>query len=501
MSSTRLQPNKILAGVGGLALLTIFAFAAFHEALPFILAGGIALICGLYLFKYYQHAIIVFIVLFYSNAAVIAYQFHGVPQVVAAAVPLLLGLPLAHTVFVRREGLIFDRMLLLMLVFLGALILSTLGARDIFIGLNEVANYVLEGIVLYFLVLNVIRTRATLQRVIWTLLCVCSFLGVLSVVQELTNTYEYSYGGFAQRKKSIDFEELDYDEYSGAKRAEGPVGEQNRYAQMMVVIAPFALYLMMTEVTRKRKLWALAVGCLTMCGVLLTFSRGTFLAMGLAFLLAVAWGYVRPRHALLGGLLAVLTVAVALPDYLNRITGLVELSKLQSVDSGTRSIDGSLRGRFAQNLAALHVFMDHPVFGVGPAHFSKFYVLRYGNEIGTKRLRGERRAHNMYLETAANMGLFGLVAFLAIVSYALIKLWQARQRFLNRRADLAALATTLILSIVLYLVTAVFLHLSYQRYYWFLLALVGSALQVLARENVPAANTAVERVTSELPRS
>lgn len=482
MASTRLQPKQILAGVGALIVLVVFAFAASREALLLVLAGGIALIFGLYLFKHYEQALVVFVAVFYSNAAVIAYQFHGVPQIVAAAVPLLLGLPLAHSLFVRREGLIFDRVLLLMLGFLAVLLLATLGARDVFVGLNEIGNYVLEGIVLYFLLLNVIRTRERLQRVIWVLLITCSALGALSVFQELTNTYENSYGGFAQRKKSIDFEELDYEEYSGAKRAEGPVGEQNRYAQLMVVIVPFALYLFMTETARRRKIYALATGCLIMCGVLLTFSRGTFLAMGLAFLLAVAWGYLRPRHALLGGLAALLAVLIALPDYLDRVIGLVDLAKLQNIGSDTRAIDGSLRGRFAQNLAAMHVFMDHPVFGVGPAHFSKFYVLKYGNEIGTKRLRGERRAHNMYLETLANTGLAGLLSFLSIVIYVMFKLRQARLHFLGKREDLAALATTLLLSIVLYLGTAVFLHLSYQRYYWFLLALAGAALQFLRRE-------------------
>jgi len=483
MTITNIQLPKALAGGALLLVFTIFAFAASNEILHWVLAGSLALIFGLYLFKHYEQAVIFFVAVFYSNAAVIAYQFHGVPQIVAGAVPLLLGLPLAHTIFVRREGLIFDRVLLLMLGFLAALILATLGAKDIFIGLEEIANYLLEGIVLYFLLLNVIRTAATWQRVVWTLLLVCSLLGALSVFQELSNTYDNSYWGFAQRKKTIDFEELDYEEYSGAKRAEGPVGEQNRYAQIMVVVAPLALYLFLTETSRKRKFYALAAGCLTMCGVLLTFSRGTFLALGVAFLLAVAWGYLRPRHALLGGLVSLFAVMIALPDYLDRIVGLVDLTKLQNVGSETRSLDGSLRGRFAQNMAAMHVFMDYPVFGVGPAHFSKFYVLKYGNEIGTKRLRGARRAHNMYLETAANMGLFGLGAFLTVVIYVMFKLWQARQRFLSHRADLANLATTLMLSLVLYLSTAIFLHLSYQRYYWFLLALAGSALQLLGREN------------------
>ncbi len=38
----------------------------------------------------------------------------------------------------------------------------------------------------------------------------------------------------------------------------------------------------------------------------------------------------------------------------------------------------------------------------------------------------------------------------------------------------------MILSLLTYLVTAIFLHLSYERYYWFLLALAGVTARILA---------------------
>ncbi len=481
MRAHLLSIKALLASAAFLLGLGVVAYLASHELLIFLLFGSFALLAGLYLFRSPETATLLFTFVFYSNIAVLAYQFHGVPQPVAAAVPLLLTLPLARFLFVQREGLLFDGVLGLMVLYLLTLILASFTCKDVFLALNEIGNYALEGIVLYFLVLNAVRRLPDLQKVLWTLLLVGSFLGTLSIVQEITHTYDNNYLGLAQRKKTIDFENLDYDVYSGAKRAEGPVGEQNRYAQIMVVLLPLALYLFYIERSRRRWL-ALAAAGLILSGILLTFSRATFLTLVILFLLLVVFKYIRPRHAVAAGLAMAATVAIALPDYVNRVRGLVNLTNLQARDAKTRALDGSLRGRYAQNIAALHVFVDYPLTGVGPGHFAKFYVRKYGNEVGTKLLRGNRRAHNMYLEMAAENGVIGLTAFLAIVLFIQVQLWRGRQRWLQHRPGLAHLATAFFLSILAYLGTAVFLHLSYQRYYWFLLALAGVVLQILKKE-------------------
>ncbi|MCK6562506.1 O-antigen ligase family protein [bacterium] len=481
MRAHLLSIKALLAIAAFLLGLGLLAYLASHELLIFLVLGSFALLAGFYLFRSPETATLLFTFVFYSNIAVLAYQFHGVPQPVAAAVPLLLTLPLARFLFVQREGFIFDGVLGLMVLYLLTLILASFTCKDVFLALSEIGNYALEGIVLYFLVLNAVRRLPDLQKVLWTLLLVGSFLGSLSIVQEITHTYDNNYLGLAQRKKSIDFENLDYDVYSGAKRAEGPVGEQNRYAQIMVVLLPLALYLFYVERSRRRWL-ALAAAGLILSAILLTYSRATFLTLLILFLLLVAFKYIRPRHAVAAGLALAAVVAIALPDYVNRISGLVNITNLQAHDAKTRALDGSLRGRYAQNIAALHVFVDYPLTGVGPGHFSKFYVRKYGNEVGTKLLRGNRRAHNMYLEMAAENGMIGLTAFLAIVLFLQAQLWRGRQRWLQHRPELAHLATAFFLSIIAYLGTAVFLHLSYQRYYWFLLALAGIVLQILKNE-------------------
>jgi hypothetical protein len=47
---------------------------------------------------------------------------------------------------------------------------------------------------------------------------------------------------------------------------------------------------------------------------------------------------------------------------------------------------------------------------------------------------------------------------------------------------LAHIATAILLGIFGYFGTAMFLHLSYQRYYWFLMALAGAAIRIFNLE-------------------
>ena len=90
----------------------------------------------------------------------------------------------------------------------------------------------------------------------------------------------------------------------------------------------------------------------------------------------------------------------------------------------------------------------------------------------------------MYLEIAAESGLLGLSVFLTIIAWLLRSLWRARHRLVAVDAQDADLAAALWLGLLAYLCTGVFLHLSYQRYYWFLVALAGAAVHVLENRGV-----------------
>jgi hypothetical protein len=451
----------------------------------FVLIGGVfALVAGYLLIRQREFATLLFVFILYTNLAVLAIRYHGVPQMLAATYFLLPALPLAYYIFQQRQRLIFDQPLGLMAIYLLVLLAASISARDMELAWSEILNYLLEGFLLYFLMVNVIRTPSILKRVIWVLLLAGSVLGTVSLVQELTHTYDNNYGGLSLRREDLDIDAVDFNAYSGARSAGGPFGDENRYGQIMLVILPLALYLFFVETRPRAKLLAAGAAALILGGIVLTFSRGTFVTLAGVAALMLLLKFIRAKKILLASVGLLVLISVALPEYYDQVDTVTSLTNLFSTDAEeTRSLDGSFRGRYAQMVAAFTVFLEHPIAGVGPGHFSTYYARKYGNEVGVKYLRSNRRAHNLYIEMIANLGLIGITSFMAIALFMIYRLWQARRRFLATRPDLAQLAVALILSICAYLGSAMFLHLSFQRYYWFTLALAGAALQIFAAES------------------
>jgi dolichol kinase len=82
--------------------------------------------------------------------------------------------------------------------------------------------------------------------------------------------------------------------------------------------------------------------------------------------------------------------------------------------------------------------------------------------------------------------------FLGAVGATLFQLMRARARALATRPDLASIAAAFMLALVGYLASGLFLHLSYARYFWLILALGGAAAAVILRD-VPEPPAAANR--------
>ena len=144
--------------------------------------------------------------------------------------------------------------------------------------------------------------------------------------------------------------------------------------------------------------------------------------------------------------------------------------------------DGAIVGRTTSNIAAVLVFVDHPILGVGPEVYAQDYSQRYATRLGLRFFEEERRAHNMYVEWAAELGIVGLTTGLAMIVITLVQLASLRGFWLSRRQEYADLAGAYALALLAYATTAVFLHLSYVRYFFVLLALANAVIWILGRE-------------------
>ena len=62
---------------------------------------------------------------------------------------------------------------------------------------EAIVNYVIEGMVIYFLVINTVRTPEVMLKSVRLIAIVAAVLGALATVQWVTQNYDRTYGGFS----------------------------------------------------------------------------------------------------------------------------------------------------------------------------------------------------------------------------------------------------------------------------------------------------------------
>jgi putative inorganic carbon (HCO3(-)) transporter len=403
----------------------------------------------------------------YTNTPSVAYSFEGVPIYIAGSVLALILIPFLYYLIFEHRPVVFTRPFRLMLVYLAVSLASAAVSRDAAQSAGRISAYLAEGIAIYFLVTNTIRSQKSLRVVTWALVLAGMLLGALSTYQGVTRKYQQNFGGLAQ----VQTVDEDTGERLAQPRAAGPIGETNRYAQLMLVLLPLALFRWWDERSILLRAASAVAVLVIVSAIAFTFSRGAGVAAILMLLLLRVLGYLKTKHLIVAIAAAGLVCAAIAPLYLLRFSRLSSATDIRSADS-------AMRGRATENLAALRIFLGHPLLGVGPGQ-APVLIQVYGNADGYRRLDTSRRAHNMYLEELAETGVVGFLTFIAIVASTLIQLERARRYCSEFRSEEAHLITGILVAIATYMFSALFLHLAFIRYYYLLLALGGVTAHLL----------------------
>lgn len=475
--------DQVIIGMAVLTILgSIAAGIAAADAPLLVVAAASAAFLGVAIILYPDVATLTTIAVLYSNAAVVAVRFHGVPLFLAAFVPLLLVVPLARDLIVRRLPVVAPPTAPWMIVLLFIHIVSALFSADLTRSWDAVVVFIVEGFGLYFLVLNVIRTPSMLRQVTWVLILVGLLISIPSIHQDLTNNYDNLYLGFAQPADAT-FRTGETTIVGDVlqRRLTGPIGETNRFAQVLLMLVPLGIFRFIDERSAFLRGVAAISTTLITVGVVLTFSRGAAVGL-LALVVAVAaLRLVRARH-LIGIVLALALVLAAFPQYTVRLGTLGEIGALAGEDVNRGAVGGAVLSRVTETLAAGLVIVDHPLIGVGPDMFNIYYE-EYAEDVGLLvRQDAFREAHNLYLGIGAELGIPGLIVFMIVFLVTARMLLRARRASIDRRPDLERLATPFLLSLMTYAVTGMFLQLSYARFFWLILAVATAAAVITLRE-------------------
>lgn len=305
----------------------------------------------------------------------------------------------------------------------------------------------MKGAGLLFLVALLVDTPARLRAVIWTMI----LSGLVSAL--------IVYGDVATGSRLVSTSIAAVTaEFGGVARSAGGSDENPTTASHMLLVS-VALAIGLVAAARRVKagpglLLALAIGAIALMG-----ARSALVGLAIvSLLLLVALRRERIFPLLLLGLVALLATAVLLaPGMLDRFHAL-----------GNWAQDPTLFRRATYLKVGFDLLQQSPVWGVGPGNYPFYFV---GDEYRFLPGRAPvlRELHNTYLDVAVELGLVGLLLFLALAGRALFDAVRAAVP-----AGLAPFGKALLFALAALLVASFFMPNKDMRYLWLLL---GLALQ------------------------
>jgi len=317
----------------------------------------------------------------------------------------------------REIRIIYPPLVLPLLLFLGAILLSLTGALSLRYSFKEILKW-LEVLGIYLFVANVIERE---QARVVVLLMLLAGIG-----QALLGFYQF-FGRVGPQAFVV---------MGRFVRAYGTFEQPNPYGGYLGLVLPLAWGVLLgTGGWGYWRYWIFDIGRLlatiglaTMgAALLMSWSRGAWLGFAAAFIV-INLAYSR-RTVVLCVLLCLLMASVllwgsfqALPQsIMQRITDFLPYLRVFDV-RGVKLTDANYAvvERMAHWQAAWGMFDDRPWLGVGIGNYEPVYPA-YSLPGWTEALG---HAHNYYLNIAAEAGLIGLAAYLILWGAAFWQAWK-----------------------------------------------------------------------------
>ena len=294
-------------------------------------------------------------------------------------------------------------------------------------GLLELPLF-LAGPILYFVAINNINDKRQINHILTAILVIGALLGIYGILQY--QGIDFSFWG-----KNV-----------GRQQVFGLFGNVNYFAEYLIIPISIAVPLFFTYDNKIKKA-LLLIGILAMgITLILTFTRGSYLAFGIALIfmlslfLSLRGKSILKKHKkiILIFLIAVIIVTLlfVIPNPLNK-SGTV-VSKIKARISIAQFTQGySLMRRIAIWKFTTLMIKDHPLLGSGLGTFkynSLYYQARFFNQGQNRKLYPSGfadKVHNEYLQFWVEIGIIGLAIFIWLI----ICYFNFGIRFLRKEKD------------------------------------------------------------------
>jgi putative inorganic carbon (hco3(-)) transporter len=306
---------------------------------------------------------------------------NGVSITKIAGVLCILAFTLDVLATGRRVRLDASHALLAGLLAVG--LLSSIVARSQPMAIETLARYT-GFVALYVIVTQFFGDHRQKTRIVWVLTCAASVAALLAL----------------------------WNFFSGRTLlATLTYGDPNDLGYVLATTVPLSVWL--ARRTSASRIVAIMMVAVILTGLALTLSRGAIVALAIG----VAWIVItepRSRKALVAAAL-VATVAGVVFLLLN------EARVKSAVSVKGRVASENVQSRIELWRAATILTVEHPVLGVGPGNFPLYQLETQDQPQGSVTFV----VHNAYLEVAAELGVAGLMLFLAFLAIQWRRLTQA----------------------------------------------------------------------------
>ncbi len=441
------------------------------ESPIYAIAGVIGAISALLCLVNPKIGLYLLVAITYLRLSDVLVNYYGAPSIAKPFIALMIGVVLVRWWYHEKPPKGAAKATLLVLAYGLVISLSIFHATD-FTAVQEALDDFWKNAVIAIIIVILLTDSVSLRNVIWGLIAMGIFMGTIGVWQYVTGTFSNEYWGYGIAAVE------NIAGSSNGYRISGPFGDPNFFAQIMLVIVPLSFSRLIEEKNNLLRVIALYSTGISILTVVFTFSRGAFLALILMFILMFYFHPPKPRELIIALIVIIIMIPYIPAEYSDR---LLTLDDLFSSKNAATSGDVSFRGRSSEAIAALMMFADNPILGVGVQNYNVYYQ-KYSRQIGLDQRTEARSAHSLYLEVAAELGLAGL-SVLGVIIFSvyrsIIRAWNSLRKIGDKYNS------EMILSIGIgisgYLFAAAFIHDAYPRYFWMLVG-IGLALPEVARQ-------------------
>lgn len=337
-----------------------------------------------------------------------------------------------------------------------------------------------KDIIIIFCILFCLRKPEDFKGAITVLIVVTAILSILGIYQFVTRDFSLTFFNLANLHKDI--------------RIGGPINEPNMWAQVVVSVIPFAIFRLLHSPSNQKLLYS-GLLIILLINFVNTYSRGGYIAFIISILLIMIF-FTRFNLLFISSIvgLSILLIPLLPPEAIARFETLNVFT--QGNQAGIYE-EGSFRGRTSEMIAGIQMFADYPILGVGLGNYPVNYQ-KYAQIIGIEYRAEQREAHSLYAELLAERGILGFLSFGALVIFLFQSLSKARisLSFTPYYDEWSPYISATQVSLIAYLIAAIFLHDAFIRFLWVFVALALALIQIIHEmTNQQAYSQNRERIT------